>query len=230
MKDQPKPDQPGPSSMHHRPESRLAQSQAHFSEYLEDLAQLCLKLLFLYNHFYSKRLKWRILDFWGPSATRDHMQSVSRKTSGLSTITVQESFPSMHHRPESRLAQSRAHFQKKPQTSTSRRHRHIHPWRVPTQKGGWCPILKWMILGGAEHRHLRLSQLRLAVADWLSYSGGSAVRSFGVFHVSLLLCPLVFFFLISESRFTILGVGETRNFNRESGALSVFFDASLDGP
>ena len=42
------------------------------------------------------------------------MQSVSTKTSGLSTTTVQISLPSVHHRPESRLAQSQAHFQKRP--------------------------------------------------------------------------------------------------------------------
>ena len=152
--------------MHHRPELRLAQSWAHFSKYLGVSVQLCLKLLFFKFYFHSKRLKWQILDFWRPSATRDHMQSVSRKTSGLSTATVQESLPSMHQRPESRLAQSRAHFQKIPQTSTSRRHRHIHPWRVPTQKGGWCLILKWVILGGVEHRHLRLQN-----SDWLLLTG-----------------------------------------------------------
>ena len=181
MKDQLELEQPGPSSMHHRPESRLAQSRACFSKYLEVSAQLCLKLLFFKFYFHSKRLKWQILDFWGPSATRDHMQSVSRKTSGLSATTVQESLPSMHHRPESRLAQSRVHFQKKPQTSTSRRHRHIHPWRVPTQKGGWCPILKWVILGGAEHRHLRLPELGLAVADWLVIAAGQQLGLLGFF-------------------------------------------------
>ena len=54
------------------------------------------------------------MDFWGPSATRDNMQSVSRKTSGLSTTTVQISLSSMHHQPESRLAQSQVHFQERP--------------------------------------------------------------------------------------------------------------------
>ena len=79
-----------------------------------------------------------------------------------------------------------------------------------------------------EHRHLRLPELGLAVTDWLVKAAvRSAVRSFGFFHVSLLLGPPVFFFLIPESRFTTLGVGEARNFNRESGALSVFFDASF---
>ena len=87
-----------------------------------------------------------------------------------------------------------------------------------------------MILGRAEQRYLRLSELGLAVADWLGYSSGSAVRSFGFFCVSLLLGPLVFSFLISESQFTILGVGETHSFNRDSDALSLFFDALVDGP
>ena len=167
--------------MHHRPESRLAQSLVCFSKYLEVSAQLCLKLLFFKFYFHSKRLKWQILDFWGPSATRDRMQSVSRKTSGLSATTVQESLPSMHHRPESRLAQSQAHFQRKLQTSTSRRHRHIHPWRVPTQKGGWCPILEWVILGRVEHRHLRLPELGLAVADWLVIVVGQQLGLLGFF-------------------------------------------------
>ena len=181
MKDQLEPKQPGPSSTHHRPESRLAQSRVHFSKYPEVSVQLCLKLLLFKFYFHSKRLKWQILDFWGPSATRDHMQSVSRKTSGISATTVQKSLPSMHHRPESRLAQSQVHFQKKPRTSTSRRHRHIHPWRVPTQKGGWCPILKWVILGGAEHMYLRLPELRLAVADWLVIAVGQQLGLLGFF-------------------------------------------------
>ena len=54
------------------------------------------------------------MDFWGPSATSDNMQSVSRKTLGLSATTVQISLSSMHHQPELRLAQSQAHFQKRP--------------------------------------------------------------------------------------------------------------------
>ena len=51
------------------------------------------------------------LDFWGPSATRDIMQSVSGKAS---TTTFQISLSPMHHQPESRLAQSQAHFQERP--------------------------------------------------------------------------------------------------------------------
>ena len=54
------------------------------------------------------------MDFWGASATRDSMKSVSRKTLGLSATTVQISLPSMHHQPASRLAQSRVHFQERP--------------------------------------------------------------------------------------------------------------------
>ena len=54
MKDLSKPDQPGQSSMHHSPESRLAQSQAHFREHIEDLAQHYLKLLLYKMHFHSK--------------------------------------------------------------------------------------------------------------------------------------------------------------------------------
>ena len=50
----------------------------------------------------------------GHSATRDSMKSVSRKASGLSATTVQISLPSMHHQPESKLAQSWAHFQERP--------------------------------------------------------------------------------------------------------------------
>ena len=50
------------------------------------------------------------------------------------------------------------------------------------------------------------------------------------FPVSLLLGPLIFFFLSSESLFTILGEGEMHSFNRESGVLSVFLVALLDGP
>ena len=42
------------------------------------------------------------------------MLSVSRKASGLSATTVQISLSSMHHQPESRLAQSWAHFQERP--------------------------------------------------------------------------------------------------------------------
>ena len=44
----------------------------------------------------------------GTISHQNRMQSVSRKTSGLSAIAVQESLPSMHHQPESRLAQSQA--------------------------------------------------------------------------------------------------------------------------
>ena len=54
------------------------------------------------------------MDFWGPLSTKDSMQSVSRKTSGLSTTTVQISLSSMHHRPELRSAQSQAYFQERP--------------------------------------------------------------------------------------------------------------------
>ena len=54
------------------------------------------------------------LDFWGPSATRDSMKSVSRKASGPSATTVQISLSPMHHQPELRLAQSQAHFQERP--------------------------------------------------------------------------------------------------------------------
>ena len=42
------------------------------------------------------------------------MQSVSRKTSRLSTTTFQIYLSSMHHQPESRLAQSQVHFQERP--------------------------------------------------------------------------------------------------------------------
>ena len=42
------------------------------------------------------------------------MPSVSRKTLGLSTTTVKISLSSMYHQPESRLALSQAHFQKRP--------------------------------------------------------------------------------------------------------------------
>ena len=136
MKDQLELEQPGPSSMHHRPESRLAQSQACFSKYLEISAQLCLKLLFFKFYFHSKRLKMVDFGLLGTISHQDHMQSVSRKTSGLSAIAVQESLPSMHHRPESRLAQSRVHFQKRPQTSTSRRFRHIHPGEFQHKREG----------------------------------------------------------------------------------------------
>ena len=80
-----------------------------------------------------------------------------------------------------------------------------------------------------EHRHLRLLELGLAVADWLVIVAGQQLGLLGFFCVSLLLGPLVFFFLISESQFTILGVGETHSFNRESSALSVFFNVLLDG-
>ena len=48
--------------------------------------------------------------------------------------------------------------------------------------------------------------------------------------VSLLLGPLIFYFLSCESLFTIFGVGETRSFNRGSGAPYVLFVALLDGP
>ena len=57
VKDLSKSDQPELPSMHHQPESRLAQSRAHFREHLEDLAQHCLKLLFCKMHFNSKETK-----------------------------------------------------------------------------------------------------------------------------------------------------------------------------
>ena len=72
VKDQLNLEQPGLSSMHHRPESRLAQSRAHFSKYLEVSVQPCLKLLFYKIHFHSKRLK--VADF-GLLGTISHQGS-----------------------------------------------------------------------------------------------------------------------------------------------------------
>ena len=42
------------------------------------------------------------------------MQSVSGIASGLSATMTQISLSPMHHQPESRLAQSQAHFQERP--------------------------------------------------------------------------------------------------------------------
>ena len=61
----------------------------------------------------------QIWTFGDLQPTRDDMQSVSGIASGLNATTAQISLSPMHHQPESRLAQSWAHFQERPGCPTN---------------------------------------------------------------------------------------------------------------
>ena len=74
---------------------------------------------------------------------------------GLSATTTQKSLSPMHHRPESRLAQSWAHIQERPESALVGSIDTLTLGKFQ-EKGQMVPDNKWVILGRLAHRHLRV--------------------------------------------------------------------------